>query len=343
MNTDINRRTFLKSAAAFGAVAASPSLARAMQENPGLSWCYMLKLGTNMWCDCIPPRWGNLSPDELHYKAPSDELRCDDDLWREATDKAREAGFNMLLMDLAEGIQYPSHPELAIKGSWSPEKLQKELARLRAMGLEPIPKLNFSAAHDVWLGEYAKMVSTKKYYEVCADLIRDVSELFGTPRLMHIGCDEETWGHQDRYQFAVVRQGDLWWHDFLFYVGEVEKRGMRAWMWSDYIWKHTEEFLKRMPKSVMQSNWYYGETFDPATRPHVKAYVDLEEGGFDQMPTGSNYSKDGNFAGTVEFCRKAIAPERLKGFIMAPWRHTIAHWRGDLMKAIDLSRPVIAG
>jgi hypothetical protein len=43
---------------------------------------------------------------------------------------------------------YPSHPELAVKGSWSPEKMKSELARLRALGLEPIPKRNFSASHD---------------------------------------------------------------------------------------------------------------------------------------------------------------------------------------------------
>jgi len=306
------------------------------------AWVYMLKLGTNMWCDCVPPRWATLTPEELPYKAAADHLRCDDGLWRELTDKARAAGFNMLLMDLGEGIEYPSHPELAVKGSWSPEKLQKELARLRAMGLAPVPKLNFSAAHDVWLGDYARMVSTKKYYEVCADLIKDVAELFGYPRLFHIGYDEETYGHQDRYQYVVVRQGDLWWHDFLWFVKTVEETGMRPWMWSDYIWKHTEDFLKRMPRSVLQSNWYYGETFDPEKRKEVKAYVDLEKGGFEQIPTGSNYSRDGNFAGTVDFCRKNIAPERLKGFIMAPWRHTIEHWRGDLERGIDLAAPVIA-
>ena len=307
--------------------------------NTGLDWCYMLKLGTNMWCDCMPPRWGNLKPDEMHYKAPSDTLRCDDSLWIELTGKARAAGFNMLLMDLAEGIQYPSHPELAVKGSWSVDKLQKEIARLRAMGLEPIPKMNFSTAHDIWLGDYSRMVSTPEYYRVCSDLIRDVAELFDRPRLMHIGFDEETYGHQDRYQYAIVRQGELWWHDLLWFVKTVEANGMQAWMWSDYIWKHPDEFLKRMPRCVMQSNWYYGETFDPEARKEVKGYVDLEKGGFTQIPTGSNYSRDGNFRRTVDFCRREIASERLKGFVMAPWRHTISHWRDDLERAIELAAP----
>ena len=201
----MNRRQFIEVASASALSVAMPSLAAERKEGV---WCYMLKLGTNMWCDCVPPKWGNLKPDEMPYKAPSDYLRCDDALWRELTDKARAVGFNMLLMDLAEGIQYPSHPELAVKGSWSPEKLRKELARLRAIGLEPIPKLNFSTAHDIWLKDYSRMVSTKKYYQVCADLIRDVAELFGHPRWFHMGYDEETAGHQSRYQYVVVRQGD---------------------------------------------------------------------------------------------------------------------------------------
>ena len=336
---NIGRREFIRATAASSFAAALPSFAN--EEKDGGVWCYMLKLGTNMWCDCVPPKWGNLKPDEMHYKAPSDYLRCDDALWRELTDKARAAGFNMLLIDLAEGVQYPSHPELAVKGSWSPEKLRKELARLRAMGLEPIPKLNFSTAHDIWLKDYSRMVSTRKYYQVCADLIRDVSELFGHPRWFHMGYDEETAKHQSRYQHVIVRQGELWWHDFLWFVKQVESAGMRPWMWSDFIWNHKDDFLKRMPRSVLQSNWYYHEKFDDPNDHRVRGYLDLAEGGFDQIPTGSNYSCDVNFAGTVDFCRKNIPAERLEGFLMAPWRHTIPHWRGDLVSAIDLAEKVI--
>ena len=333
----MDRRQFLKVTSASALAAAMPSFAAAKKDEV---WCYMLKLGTNMWCDCVPPKWGSLKPEEMHYKAASDHLRCDDALWAELTEKARAAGFNMLLMDLAEGIRYPSHPELAVEGSWSPEKLQKELARLRAMGLEPVPKLNFSTAHDIWLKDYSRMVSTPKYYEVCSDLIRDVCELFGNPRLFHLGYDEETAKHQDRYRYVVVRQGELWWHDFLWFVGQVESKGMRPWMWSDFIWNHTEDFLKRMPKGVLQSNWYYHEKFDPSDH-RVKGYLDLEKGGFDQIPTGSNYNCPENFAGTVDFCRRNIPADRLKGFLMAPWRHTIPHWRDDLVTAIEIAEKTI--
>ena len=66
---------------------------------------------------------------------------------------------------------------------------------LRALGIEPLPKLNFSTCHDAWLGPYSRMVSTPAYYDVCRDLIDEVAELFGGPRFFHLGMDEETAQH----------------------------------------------------------------------------------------------------------------------------------------------------
>ena len=64
-----------------------------------------------------------------------------------ATQRMQKVRMNMVVIDLGEAIQYQSHPELAVKGTRPVEKFRKELARLRAMGLEPIPKLNFSTTH----------------------------------------------------------------------------------------------------------------------------------------------------------------------------------------------------
>ena len=242
---------------------------------------------------------------------------------------------NLIVIDLGEALQYRSHPELAVKGAWTVDRFRAELARLRAMGLEPIPKLNFSTAHDTWLKDYGRQVSTEPYYRVCADMIAEVCEIFDRPRFFHLGYDEETAGHQAQYSYAVVRQGELWWHDFLFFVKEVERRGVRPWIWSDYCWNHAGEFAARMPKTVLQSNWYYGASFDPAKDAYVRAYLDLDQAGFDQVPTGSNWSTDENFKGTVAFCSRHLTPARLKGFLMAPWFFTLKEWQDKNLQAID--------
>ena len=93
-----------------------------------------------------------------------------------------QQGMNMVLVDLGDGVKYESHPEIAVNNAWSTARLKQELAKLREMGLEPIPKLNFAAGHDVWLGKYSRMVSTDIYYGVCKDLIEEVSALFDKPR-----------------------------------------------------------------------------------------------------------------------------------------------------------------
>ena len=291
--------------------------------------CVFLSLGSNIEGDVL-------------IDGAQDPLQFDEAVWRRITGHAKERGFNAVLIDLCDGCTYPSHPELAVKGSWSVQKMRGELMRLRKMGLEPIPKLNFSTTHDAWLKEYGRMVSTPEYYKVCSDLIHDVYEIFDHPRLFHFGFDEESAHNQRKCMYCVLRQGELWWHDFMFFVNTIEKLGMRLWIWSDYVWEHRDEFLSRMPKSVMQSNWYYRQWFDFKTIPkerrtHLESFLVLEKHGFDQIPCGSNWACEENISGLVRFCRKHIAPERLKGFLMATWDATIPSNESKLLRGIDLA------
>jgi len=211
---------------------------------------------------------------------------------------------------------------------------------MRDMGIEPIPKLNFASSHDAWLGDYSRCLSTEKYYQVCADLIAEVSEIFNKPRYFHLGMDEETAAHQKSYKYVVVRQFDLWWHDFLFLSGEVQKAGARPWIWSDYLWRHPDVFFEKMPKEVLQSNWYYGTKFGDDKM--VKAYNRLEEHGYDQIPTASNHSHKESFSLTVDYCTKHIQPGHLFGFLQTPWRPTLEEFRQHHMEAIDQVGAVIA-
>ncbi|MCM8825137.1 MAG: Tat pathway signal protein, partial [Candidatus Omnitrophica bacterium] len=296
-----------------------------------LCWAYLLHLGYNMWGDRGPD---NALPERVKSKyPPRSYLRCDKKIWDDLLKKFVKAGINMVVIDLGEGVKYDSHPELAVRGSWTPSFLKKEIAKMRKMGLEPIPKLNFSACHDFWLGKYARMVSTDIYYGVCRDLIEEVIDIFDKPGLFHLGMDEETARHQERLLYAVIRQHELWWHDLYFLVNAVEKKGVRAWIWSDYLWNHPDEFFSKMPKSVLQSNWYYGNVFNKQVS-YVKAYLELEKHCYDQIPTGSNWLFAENFTMTVDYCKKHIAPERLLGFLQTSWRATLKYWHKAHLNAI---------
>ena len=224
--------------------------------------------------------------------------------------------------------------------------MRAELARIRARGLEPIPKLNFSAGHDQWLREYHFMVSTPKYRQVAADVIADVCEVFGYPRYFHLGFDEEVTATCIGRQLCVMRHGDLWWKDFLSIVNEVERHGARAMIWSDKICDGREEFLKRMPRSVLQVPWYYGKDFsearlkwDPSFERGKKwdrnmpaALVVLAENGYDLMPCTSNWCVDDAADVMLGFCKRRIDPARIRGYLVAPWRKAVP---ADTPKAVD--------
>ena len=297
-------------------------------------WAGLFHFGSHMWNDAKENE-----PLELDYGE-----------WKRITDRMAAVGMNAIVVDVGEGVVWPSHPELAVEGSWPVEKFRAELARMRALGLEVIPKVNFSTTHDAWLKDYGRMVSTPDYYRVCADIVRDTVEIFDRPRLFHLGYDEEAAHHQRNYSYAVIRQGELWWHDFLWFVKETEKTGARPWIWSDYLWSHEKEFLSRMPKSVLQSNWYYGKTFDadecvrlknetPKDWSHgvnfFRAYETLEKAGFDQVPTSSNFCHDENILETVRFCAAKLDNPRLKGIMVAPWFMTTRKNREKNIFAIE--------
>ncbi len=304
-------------------------------NNQNKIWGSLIHLSFNMWEDWISPH--------RPFRGYRPYLRLDEPLWNEAVQSMADNGHNMVLIDLGDAVKYESHPEIAVRNAWSTQRLRDELKKIRALGMEPIPKLNFSAGHDIWLGDYSRMVSTDTYYGVCGDLIRETCQLFDKPRFFHLGMDEETL--QTRYKHVVVRKNDAWWKDFYYLVDQTEKNGSKAWIWSDYmLWHYPEQFYKKMPKSVVQSNWYYRTQFT-ADSKRVKYYIDLSKAGYEQIPAGgyltgpyfANYkSPELNIGGTVEFCKNHVDDKLLLGFLQTWWGPTIEETRDRMLGGIRL-------
>ena len=321
----MTRREFIGGATA---LAATSAIAGKSEDIRGI----LLHWGRNMWGEYLPEGVTQIANGRLCY----DHVDFDDALWRKIVDRMVQRKMNLVVIDLGEFPVYPSHPELAVKGSRSPDWIRSEVRRLKSLGLEPVPKLNFSTAHDAWLKEYGRMVTTKPYYNACRDLIRDAAEMFDHPRYLHIGYDEERITHQKGFQ--CVRTDEVWWHDFLWFVKTVEDAQMRPWMWSDYGWKH-DDFVEKCPKSVLHNNWYYDEALDgfdlskikrkTTSRDILELFLKLDKAGFDQVPCSSNWvsgarrhagvKNDECMGNLVKFCRENLSPERLKGFLMASW------------------------
>lgn len=308
-------------------------------------WGNLIHLSYNMWSD-VPPGY-----------AP--HLRFDDDLWDELVDDMADARVNMVVLDLGDAVRYESHPEIAVAGAWSIDRLRTELDRLHRLGIEPIPKLNFSAGHDTWLGQYSRCVSTDLYYSVCSDLIAEVAQVFDQPRYFHLGMDEEDARYQRGLQLAVVRQHELWFHDVEFLAQKVTAAGSRPWIWSDHAWRTPDTYYQHMPKDIVQSNWYYTAVFNSPEEPRPRvlpqpdrtgqhtepvpddrylAFLDLDDNSYDQIPTGSTWCGPETFEPLVEFCLNRLDRDRLLGFLQSSWRPTTAEFRTQHLEAIDVLR-----
>lgn len=347
-----NRRNFIKMLTGAGLASTLPSFV-ALNASSFITppkekiWASLIHLSFNMWED--HDRLKDSENPQLRVRFWNDELNLSESLWNDSLDRMIANGMNMVVIDLGDAIKYDSHPEIAVKNAWTTSRLKTELARIRKMGLEPIPKLNFSAGHDQWLRDYSRMVSTPTYYKVCGELISEVIELFNKPRFFHLGYDEEVAENQRFLNVAIVRQGEQWWKDFYFFVKEVEKGGARPWIWSDFMWHNYDEFMKKMPKTVLQSNWFYENEFD-INHPDfvkrkvnvVKAFADLEKAGYDQIPCGGYFEirsgvwTDKNFMKLVQHCNEIIADKRLLGYMHTSWRPTREPSRPEIMKGLDL-------
>ena len=287
-------------------------------------WAFYMTLGEHMWQDETSPAPGLYLP-----KAYSEEMRTELEAWDEIISFLPSQGINTVLIDVGDGVRLDSYPDIAVPNAWTKDFLRKKLDEMRALGLTPLPKLNFSSAHNAWMKQYRRMTATPAYYDFCREVIAEVCELFGGPGYFHLGLDEEYPENQRHKDMMIVRGAELWRHDSLFLFDCCEKNGARPWIWSDYFWKYPEEFKSYMPKSVVQSNWFYfnmlanGKDCDPPGWERAfNAFGELEALGYDQIPTGSTWANETANMQVVAHCKNTVAPERLLGFMTAAWYST---------------------
>lgn len=317
-------------------------------------WSLLVHLSMNMW--------GNEKKKFLDF---------DEEAWQEILKLASSEGVDTIVLDVGDGILYDSHPELAIEGAWTKKKLCSEIKKAAEMGISIIPKLNFSAFHDIWLGEYGKMVSTQEYYQVCSDLINEVFRAFNSPAYIHLGMDEEDADHFPQEEGVFVcRFGKQLWYDLNFLLDCVRKTGATPWIWSDCLFNYPEEFRKHIKTDdVLISPWYYHAlkeehyTLISSSQEYIDyyskgVYANMEltyveedifntrfrknalsnaEYGYKYVPCVSVYNKcKYNTPDVVEYFKEKAPEESVLGFMTAPWLSTKKENLPEFEKSIRL-------
>lgn len=302
-------------------------------------WSYTIQLGFNMWRDetSAPENDGEFQCQSTgHYQ---NTLLTDRATWRRVVDQLPEFHINLLVIDLGEGVQYKSHPELAVPGAWTVEELKTELEHVRALGLEPIPMLNFSSYHDAWLREYGYEKGSETYRRVVGELIDEVCAIFDAPRFFHLGMNEEDlldpsharlwWQNSYTKEKSRVRSEEEWWRDLHHLIACVEKNGARPWIYGDYYYDHPNGWEERLPKScVISHGWFERIVLDAhGNYPKRRAYEacrETYEMGYDQIPMGSDWTSQQNIAQFVYFYMEhEYVNEHLLGFNACPMQATV--------------------
>lgn len=330
-------------------------------EQPTFHWAFLAHLGFNHSADPVRDQNGvpyacdhTLVPGKNIFCA-EDDLRFDLDLWHSMTKKLAAAGCNLLVLDIGEGFRYESHPEIACRGALSKDALQEELFNLRMLGIEAVPKLDFSACHDAWMGEMRRMVSTTSYYRFCADLIAEICEVFSKPRLFHLGMCAETAENQRGIHPIILRQGEAWWHDLDFFIRTTMHNGSRPWIWSDAISIDETAYLRRMPRDVVQS-----VRFADSTAAALHTCEVLEGAGYEQIPAYAPFPGEivrgelvhgepvrveagdtASFGQMTAAAKPVIAPDRLLGYLQTVFRPMLpqpSHIRMFEQRIVDLEQ-----
>jgi len=306
----------------------------------------------------MPKMWSVLVHLSMHmWSKRYDTLPFDDDFWDYILKESVKAGINTVVLDIGDGIRFATHPEISMNGAWSRKRVRAEIRKCRDMGITLIPKLNFATPHDMWLGEYARMVSTNTYYRVANDLIKEVYDLFEKPEYIHIGMDEEDAQHVAGHDFALYRQGELYWHDVRFLIDCVTDTGAKPWMWSCPLFERPEEYEKHIdPNESVLSPWYYNsmrkENWTPVdSRAEYVAYYNqsrykelgikyVEEDpflvrfrdvalpllahGYKYVPCVSVCNRcEYNTGDLIEYFRDNAPDDQIIGFMTAPWCATL--------------------
>ena len=305
-------------------------------------WTLMVQLSMNQWQTVYP------------------RLEFDEGMWDWILEEAPRRGFNHILLEVGDGMEYHSHPEISTQGAWSHRRVHKELARCRERGLTVIPKLNFSSFHCSWLKQYSRMISSDIYYRGAAELIREVYEVFEHPAYIHLGMDEEDINLAKNREYAICRHGELYWHDLRYLCDCVFDVGAKPAIWYDAAFVHPEEYRARFDiDEVLLCPWYYWslrpENFTkmedfpwPGQFDHLKLRViedlprlkNFREQGIDFCKAGQKYlptswpSRPNNTYNLMDFLMDA-PDENILGHVVAPWVALTPENKPKFEKAFD--------
>ena len=201
------------------------------------------------------PRWTSLKSREKSF-----DLQVAHDV----VDALSKQGFNMLLIGVSDGVRYDSHPEFSRRYSVPKQQLVELAEHARGLGMEVVPKLNFSRSptncHNHWMRapgeEWCAHFDDDYSWKTAFEVIDEVIEACKPERFFHVGMDEDHERSVRQFSRALTT----------LHAGLL-KRGLRTVAWSDSAldypsgeaYREKSEFAEKegVPRDVVRILWNY--------------------------------------------------------------------------------------
>jgi hypothetical protein len=247
--------------------------------------------------------------DPVWYARKARERPFDLRVAGEIVDAMADSGLNLLVVDVADGVVYRSHPELKRRYSVPIAQLRQLAEHARQRGIEVVPKLNFAQSgrhhHNEWFRPHRRLFDSKEYWRLAFELVDELIGVCRPERFFHVGMDEDHDRSHRQFAEAICTLAE-----------GMKERDLRAVMWKDSpvtggAWEcHGEKSRaaeKTTPRDVVQVPWGYRDVRADVVRS-------LKRKGFEVWgATGGNPD-------LVREWRDALLRQGGSGILLTAWR-----------------------
>ena len=253
----------------------------------------------------------------------------------ELLDAMKKAGFNMVILDIADGVIYDSHPEMQRHYSVPISELKAFSDRAHELGIEFVPKLNFSRSgrnqHDKWLSPHWDQNNFVKvrddYRQTATDIIDEIVELCQPIHFFHIGMDEDHHRSLSQYVETIT-----FFHDYL------EGKGIRTMVWNDTPYEN-RDVIAQVHADKMRA----AEPLLPKDIIHVVWDYDLVHEGLVKRLSDYGFSvlvAPGGNPGRIKKWKKIMEEEGGDGFLFTNWTKCSDENRQKLLDQVESLKDV---
>lgn len=202
------------------------------------------------------------------------------ELFRPLLKRAADFGYNAILWEVEDKIQWETCPECVRPDAFSKQEFSELLAYSRSLGLEPIPLLQTLGHAEYVLNneEYASIreggqsrccycISRPAVLNLLQNWIQEYLDLFGDIHDFHFGGDEAwQFGQCPECAGKIEEMGKLGFAmtHYAALSDRLIRAGIRPNMWGDLMLQHPDELPKHLPllKHFRIWDWQYTTNWD---------------------------------------------------------------------------------